>query len=114
MQTVSAEDLPTLRAVVLSATFALSFVFGAVAQRLGFCTMGAIADAVTFGDTTRLRQWVFAICTAILGTQAMVAVGAIDTADTIYTGERFTWLAYVVGGLCFGFGMVLAGGCASR
>jgi uncharacterized membrane protein YedE/YeeE len=114
MQTVSAEDLSTLRAIVLFATFALSFVFGAVAQRLGFCTMGAIADAVTFGDTTRLRQWVFAICTAVLGTQALVALGAIDTADSIYTSARFTWLAYLVGGLCFGFGMVLAGGCGSR
>ncbi|HTT12503.1 MAG TPA: YeeE/YedE family protein [Burkholderiaceae bacterium] len=114
MQTVSAEDLPTLRALVLSATFAFSFVFGAVAQRLGFCTMGAIADAVTFGDTTRLRQWAFAICVAILGTQLLVAFGAIDTADSIYTGARFTWVAYVLGGMCFGFGMVLAGGCSSR
>jgi uncharacterized membrane protein YedE/YeeE len=114
MQTISAADLPTLRTVVLASTFVLSFVFGAVAQRIGFCTMGAIADVVNFGDTTRLRQWVFAICTAVLGTQALVAFGAIDTVDSIYTTARFTWLAYVVGGLCFGFGMVLAGGCGSR
>jgi len=99
---------------VLSATFALSFLFGAVAQRLGFCTMGAIADAVSFGATTRLRQWALAISIAILGTQTLVAIGAIDTADSIYTSARFTWLAYLVGGLCFGFGMVLAGGCGSR
>jgi uncharacterized membrane protein YedE/YeeE len=99
---------------VLAATFALSFVFGAVAQRLGFCTMGAIADVVSFGDTTRLRQWVFAICIAVLGTQLLVATGAIDSADSIYTVTRFTWLAYLLGGVCFGFGMVLAGGCGSR
>jgi uncharacterized protein len=114
MQTLSATDLPTLRAVVLSATFALAFLFGAVAQRLGFCTMGAIADVVSFGDTTRLRQWLFAIGVATLGTQLLVAFGAIDTANTIYTTPRFTWLAYLVGGFCFGFGMVLAGGCGSR
>jgi hypothetical protein len=114
MQTISPEDLPALRMVVLSSTFALSFAFGAVAQRINFCTMGAIADAVSFGDTTRLRQWAFAICIAMLGTQALVAFGAIDTADAIYTNERFTWLAYLIGGLCFGFGMVLAGGCGSR
>jgi len=114
MQTISATDLPTLRAIVLTATFALSFVFGAVAQRLGFCTMGAIADVVSFGDTTRLRQWLFAISVAMLGTQLLVAFGAIDTANTIYTNPRFMWLAYLAGGLCFGFGMVLAGGCGSR
>src|SRR2546430_3082241 len=79
-----------------------------------FSTMGALADAVTFGDTTRLRQWLFAICIAMLGTQALVATGAIDTSASIYTAERFTWLAYLVGGVCFGFGMVLAGGCGSR
>ena len=114
MQTIAEADLPTLRGAVLAATFALAFVFGAVAQRLGFCTMGAIADAVSFGDTTRLRQWLFAIGVAILGTQVLAASGAIDTANTIYTAPRFTWLAYLVGGVCFGFGMVLAGGCGSR
>lgn len=114
MQTLSATDLPTLRAIVLAATFALAFLFGAIAQRLGFCTMGAIADVVSFGDTTRLRQWLFAIGVAMLGTQLLAATGAIDTAAAIYTTPRFTWLAYVIGGLCFGFGMVLAGGCGSR
>lgn len=114
MQTIAAADLSALRAEVLAGTFVLSFVFGAVAQRINFCTMGAVADLVSFGDTTRLRQWLFAICIAMLGTQALVAIGAIDTADTIYTSARFTWLAYLGGGLCFGFGMVLAGGCSSR
>jgi hypothetical protein len=114
MQTISAADLPTLRAAVLACTFVLAFVFGAVAQRINFCTMGAIADVVTFGDTTRLRQWVLAIGVAMLGTQVLVATGSIDTADSIYTSTRFTWLAYLLGGGCFGFGMVLAGGCGSR
>lgn len=114
MQSISPEDLPALRATVLASTFALSFVFGAVAQRINFCTMGAIADVVNFGDTTRLRQWLLAICVAVLGTQGLVATGFIDTGDAIYTSARFTWLAYLLGGVCFGFGMVLAGGCGSR
>jgi uncharacterized membrane protein YedE/YeeE len=57
---------------------------------------------------------VLAICVAVLGTQGLVATGLIDTGDSIYTSARFTWLAYLLGGLCFGFGMVLAGGCGSR
>jgi uncharacterized protein len=114
MQTLSAADLPALRATVLASTFGLAFVFGAVAHRINFCTMGAIADVVSFGDTLRLRQWLFAICVAILGTQALAAAGMIDTAASIYTSRHFTWLAYLAGGVCFGFGMVLAGGCGSR
>lgn len=114
MPLISAETLPTLRAVVLTSTFVLAFAFGAIAQRMGFCTMGAVADLVSFGDATRFRQWLFAICVAILGTQALAAAGLIDTDASIYTSARFTWLAYALGGLCFGFGMVLAGGCGSR
>ncbi|GAB4476391.1 MAG: YeeE/YedE family protein [Burkholderiaceae bacterium] len=114
MTTVSVDDLPALAATVVAATFALGFVFGAVAQRTGFCTMGAVADIVGFGDWTRMRQWLLAIAVAVLGTNGMAAAGIIDPADAFYTAPRFTVLAYVVGGLAFGFGMVLAGGCGSR
>jgi len=99
---------------VLWSTFALAFVFGAVAQRTNFCTMGAVADIVNFGDWTRMRQWLLAIAVAILGTTALATTGAIDLAKSIYTAPRFTLLSYVLGGLAFGFGMVLAGGCSSK
>ncbi|MCS7100717.1 MAG: YeeE/YedE family protein, partial [Burkholderiaceae bacterium] len=114
MEPLSPETLPALTQRVLWGAFALACVFGAVAQKIGFCTMGAVADWVNFGDTTRMRQWLLAIASAVAGTQLLAAAGLIDTADAIYTGPRLTWLAYVVGGLCFGFGMVLAGGCGSR
>ncbi len=111
---VTAADLPGLRAAVLGWTFALAFVFGAVAQRTTFCTMGAVADVVNFGDWTRMRQWLLAIAVAILGTTALATAGIIDLSKTIYTAPRFTLASYVLGGLAFGFGMVLAGGCGSR
>lgn len=114
MTTVSVEELPALGATVVASTFALAFVFGAVAQRTGFCTMGAVADAVNFGDWTRMRQWLLAIAVAVLGTNGMAAAGLIDLADAFYTTPRFAPLAYVAGGLLFGFGMVLTGGCGSR
>ncbi|MDL1863167.1 YeeE/YedE family protein [Betaproteobacteria bacterium PRO7] len=114
MTTVSVEDLPALAATVVASSFALAFVFGAVAQRTGFCTMGAVADVVNFGDWTRMRQWLLAIAVAVLATNGMAAAGVIDLSDAFYTTPRFTPLAYVVGGLLFGFGMVLAGGCGSR
>jgi len=111
---ITAAALPGLKATVLWSTFALAFVFGAVAQRTSFCTMGAVADIVNFGDWTRMRQWLLAIAVAILGTAALAVSGAIDLSKTFYTAPRFTLASYVVGGLVFGFGMVLAGGCGSR
>jgi uncharacterized membrane protein YedE/YeeE len=107
-------DLSTLAALILGATFALAFAFGAIVQRTHFCTMGGIADAVNFGDTTRLRQWLLAIAVAVAGTTLLDAAGVIDVRASYYTTPRFTPLAYAAGGVLFGFGMVLAGGCGSK
>lgn len=107
-------DLAALSLTVLVAAFALAFVFGAIAQRTRFCTMGGIADIVSFGDWTRMRQWLLAIAVAIAGTTLLDAAGLIDLRASFYTAPRFTPLAYAAGGLLFGFGMVLAGGCGAR
>src|SRR5215207_1071030 len=107
-------DIASTSTLVVGLTFALAFAFGAITQRTGFCTMGSVSDALTFGDFTRLRQWLLAIAVAIFGTNALAAFGVIDTADSFYTSARFTPVSYVVGGTLFGFGMVLAGGCGSR
>ena len=107
-------DLPILTSVVLASAFALSVLFGAIAQRTRFCTMGAVADVMTMGDWTRTRMWALAIATAIAGFNAMVGLGWVDAGDSIYGGTRLLWLSSIVGGLAFGFGMVLASGCGSR
>lgn len=107
-------DIATLSTQVVLATFVLGAVFGAIVHRTNFCTMGSIADVVSFGDWTRLRMWALAAATAVLGTALLAAFGFIDTSASFYTTPRFTPLAYAVGGLLFGFGMVLAGGCGSK
>jgi uncharacterized protein len=107
-------DLVALATIVVASVFALAFAFGAITQRTNFCTMGSVADIVTFGDWTRMRQWLLAIAVAILGTNLLAAAGVIDTADSFYTSPRFTPLAYLICGLAFGFGMVLTGGCGSK
>ena len=89
-------------------------MFGAVARRTHFCTMGAIADIVASGDWTRMRMWVLAIATAMIGFNAMVAAGWVQAGDSLYATPRLAWLAHVLGGLLFGFGMVLASGCPNR
>jgi uncharacterized protein len=107
-------DMGALASQVLWAAFGLSVVFGAIAQRTHFCTMGAVADIVNIGDWSRMRMWVLAIGVAMLGFNAMVAAGWLDAGKTIYAAPRLTWLSAIVGGGMFGFGMVLASGCGSK
>jgi uncharacterized membrane protein YedE/YeeE len=99
---------------VLWAVFVLGAVFGAIGQRTRFCTMGAVADIVNIGDWSRMRMWVMAMAVAILGFNAMVGLGWLRAADSIYAAPRLPWLSHVTGGLLFGIGMVLASGCGSR
>ncbi len=99
---------------VLWLAFALGGVFGAVGNRSHFCTMGAVADIVNMGDWSRMRMWLLAIALAILGSAALHATGQIDLGKSIYRTPNFIWLSYLVGGLCFGVGMVLASGCAGK
>lgn len=99
---------------VLWAAFLLSALFGAIAQRTHFCTMGAVSDIVTMGDWTRMRMWGLAVGVAMIGFYTLAAAGQIDPAKTLYASGRFIWLSALVGGLLFGFGMVLASGCGSK
>ena len=106
--------LNALHTHVLWGSFALAMLFGAIAQRTHFCTMGAVADIVNIGDWTRMRMWVMAIGVAIIGFNSMVALGWIEASKSLYAGPRLMWLSAIVGGAMFGFGMVLASGCGSK
>ena len=99
---------------VVAGAFALAFVFGAVANKTNFCTMGAVSDWVNMGDTGRLRMWLLAIAVAIVGSSALQVAGVVDLSKSIYPGPNFTWLSYLVGGFCFGVGMTLGSGCGSK
>ena len=107
-------ELPGLTAQVLWAAFALALAFGAIAQHTRFCTMGAVADIVSMSDWTRMRAWILAIAVAVLGFNTMVALGWVQAKNTLYAGPNVLWLSNLVGGLLFGFGMVLASGCGSK
>jgi hypothetical protein len=111
---MTVEELARLGQQVLWAAFLISFAFGALVQRTGFCTMGAVSDAVSMGDWTRLRQWALATATATLGFAAFSAAGWIGTPQTLYASPRWLWLSALAGGGLFGFGMVLASGCVSK
>ena len=100
--------------LVVLGGFVIAFVFGAVANRTNFCTMGAVSDIVNMGSWARMRMWLLAIAVAIVGTQALQLAGLVDVEKSIYTRANFTWLSYILGGLLFGIGMTLGSGCGSK
>lgn len=94
--------------------FAAGIVFGATAQRTNFCTMGAISDMVNLQDYRRFRAWLLAIAVALAGSQALHLAGIVDLNRSIYLTPNLGWLGAVAGGLMFGFGMTLTGGCGNK
>ena len=103
---------PVYRVATLG--FGIGALFGAIANKTNFCTMGAVSDWVNMGSKDRLRAWFLAIGIAILATQFMDARGLIDVDQAIYRTPNFGWLGHILGGFLFGVGMTLASGCGQR
>lgn len=107
-------DASQLANMVVWGGFGLAFVFGAVANKTNFCTMGALSDIVNMGHWGRMRMWLLAIAVAMLGATALAYSGQVDLAKATAQRPTLTWLSLLVGGLSFGVGMTLAGGCANK
>ena len=91
-----------------------AFLFGIIAHKTHFCTMGAISDWINMGSLRRLRAWLLAMAVALLVSQLLQAIGWIDLSASIYLSTNFGIGGYIVGGFLFGVGMTLGGGCGQR
>jgi uncharacterized membrane protein YedE/YeeE len=107
-------ELATLTKEVLGAFFLGGLLLGAISHRTHFCTMGAISDVVHMGDWTRAKQWMSAIGVGMIGFAALSDLGLIDPSKALYASSRWMWLSTLVGGLMFGYGMVIASGCGNK
>jgi uncharacterized membrane protein YedE/YeeE len=107
----------TVHHQVLATVFIVAVIMGAVVNKTNFCTMGAVSDWVNIGDTGRMRAWVFAMAVALLGVIAFESAGIVNLSGETFPPYRtanFAWPRYLVGGLLFGIGMVLASGCGNK
>lgn len=111
LRAVVGENAPTYLAV---GGLLIGAVFGFIVFRTNFCAMGGISDMMSFGDTRRFRSWVLAIATALAGAQILAYFGVVDLELSMYLNPSLNWAGNIIGGVMFGFGMVLAGGCTSR
>ena len=96
------------------AAFLLGMIFGATSQVSGFCTMGALSDVLFLSDWRRLRAWFLAVAVAVLGGQGLHVVGLVNLGQSVYLGAPLSWGGALVGGVMFGIGMTLAGGCGAK
>jgi hypothetical protein len=94
--------------------FILAFIFGAVANKTNFCTMGAISDVVNMAHWGRMRMWLLAIAVAMVGTTLLYYFGLVDLSKSIYVRTSLPWLSLLVGGALFGVGMTIAAGCTNK
>ena len=97
-------------------TSILGFILGYVVNKTNFCTMGAVSDLVNIGDSSRLKAWLLAITTAIVGVTSLEYLGIVDVSESRipYRNSVLFWPRYIIGGIMFGIGMTLASGCGNK
>jgi hypothetical protein len=108
------QDPSALANLVVLGGLVLGLVLGAVGQATRFCVRGAIADWVIFRGPARLVSWLLAVGVGAVCVQVLIGAGMLDASRTVAWSDRVAWLSYLVGGLLFGYGMILSGGCPQR
>jgi hypothetical protein len=100
--------------IVALAGLVIGLVYGAVGLLSGFCMMSGLRGWWAEGDGRLVRTYALAMGVAIAASQLLAAAGLVDLGKSIYLQPSFSVPVMFVGGLLFGYGMVLSNGCGSR
>ena len=92
----------------LALGFPVGFLFGIVLSRGRFCMYTAFRELVVSRDTTLFRAYLVALALS----SVLIHIGQAFGLLQIWR-VPFYWQAALAGGLIFGAGMSLAGGCSS-
>ena len=84
--------------------------FGIIIQRSRFCFVRAFRDPFMTGEGEMARAVSVSILISVIGFAALKWSGL--RGEEVYVTQTF-WFGSLVGGIVFGFGMLLAGGCGS-
>ncbi|AWL97467.1 YeeE/YedE family protein [Bradyrhizobium ottawaense] len=101
-------------ALVIFAGLAIGLVYGAVGLLSGFCLMSSMRGWLAQGDGRLARTYALAIAVAIAASQFLAGNGMADLGKSIYLQQTFSAPVLFLGGVLFGYGMVLSNGCGSR
>src|SRR5256885_12674819 len=105
--------LDTTQIVILSA-LAIGLIYGSIGLLSGFCMMSSLRGWWAEGDGRLVRTYALAMGVAIAASQILGAAGLVDLGKSIYLQQTFSAPVMFLGGLLFGYGMVLSNGCGSR
>ncbi|MDA9442465.1 membrane protein [Bradyrhizobium sp. CCBAU 51745] len=100
--------------LVILAGLVIGLVYGSVGLLSGFCLMSSMRGWLAEGDGRLVRTYALAIAVAIVASQLLAGSGMVDLGKSIYLQPTFSVPVLFLGGLLFGYGMVLSNGCGSR
>src|SRR3954447_2442083 len=100
--------------IVLLAALAIGLIYGAIGLLSGFCMLSSLRGWWSEGDGRLVSTHALAMGTAIAASQVLAAAGLIDLGKSIYLQPTFSAPVLFLGGVLFGYGMVLSNGCGSR
>ena len=92
----------------------IGFLFGLVMQRSRFCMVAAVSNILLIRDYRYVQAFLAAWAVAIAGAAVLESTQLVAISDSAYRGARLDWFGAVAGGLLFGVGAALAGGCSAR
>jgi uncharacterized membrane protein YedE/YeeE len=92
----------------------IGVAFGFFAHRSRFCLRSAVIEFARGSHEGKLTVWLFTFSSALLLTQAFIAMGWLDVSEARQLASRGSLSGAALGGLLFGAGMILARGCSSR
>jgi uncharacterized membrane protein YedE/YeeE len=84
--------------------------FGAVFQRSRFCMVNAFREPFMGGQSEHARAAALALVLSMIGFTILKAADLKDASEWVFPSF---WLGALFGGILFGIGMVLAGGCGA-
>ena len=84
--------------------------FGVIIQRTRFCFVRAFRDPFMTGEGELARAVSVSLIISLIGFTALKWTGL--RGSEVYVTQTF-WFGSLVGGIVFGFGMLLSGGCGS-
>ena len=106
--------MPSAANIVILAGLLIGLVYGAVGLLSGFCLMSGLRGWWAQGDSRLVRTYALAMGVAIAATQLLAVRQVVDLGKSIYLQPTFSAPLMFVGGVLFGYGMVLSNGCGSR
>lgn len=94
----------------LAVFLCFGLAFGALFQRSRFCLVNAFREPFMSGKSEHARAAALAIILAMIGFTILKAQDLKDASEWVFPSF---WLGALLGGVLFGAGMVLAGGCGA-